>query len=118
MGFRLEERTEEIFDHVLVQNTITSMLMAPVMQEPRVTTIVLGLWGVGVHANPEMMGTLFGESIVHGREVGEPKSDDDRSCHVMLGNLYHEIVFCVDDEKQMEGFQRGLAKTGVVITPV
>lgn len=126
--FRFGQQVEELWDHKLVANTITSIFMAPVIEEPRVTTLVLGMWGVSAYANPEMMGTLFGEKIARGSQVtvGAAVDQDDAeasSYHVKLGHLYHEIHFAVPiyndaDEKQVDGFIRGLAKSGLDITGV
>lgn len=117
------EHTPEIFDCKHVANTISVMMMAPVMQEPRVTTLVLGLWGVGASATAEMMGAMFGQAIASGREVVATASEDDKSGHVKLGHLYHEIHFALPmendaDEKLVHSFQVGLSRAGVEITPL
>merc|ERR1712050_334793 len=99
--------------------------MAPVLEEPRVTTIVLGPWGVSNNAPPAMVGSLYGEAIVRGRSVADSGEDEGQqsSQHVKLGHLYHEIHFALPpsdecDDKFFEAFREGLTKAGCKVTNI
>jgi len=108
---------EEIFDHKLVANTITSIFVAPVREEPRASTLVIGPWGC-IGDNAEMVGTLFGDAIVHARTfIGKDPSRSSREIAqpMSLGQLYHEIHFALPisdegDEKTIAAFVRGLCQ--------
>lgn len=119
---------DDIVDHMLLKRTITNIFTAPVMYEPRLTTIVLGPWGAQDAMTAERMGNMFGEAVMQPRKValtgatdtmhtGSMTYDakmsenfDAQQSHwsrqqegkIKLGQLYHEIHFALPTRNELE----------------
>jgi len=91
----------DLHDKSLMYNAVKSILIAPRMMEPEVTTIVLGAWGCGAFGgNAREVCELFCRALVEER----------------LGRLYEEVHFAIPafgtDENSRE-FKDCLHKSGI-----
>lgn len=98
-------------DMALLANTICSIFVAPVLMEPRCTTLILGPWGCGQGGghfgnDAAKIAGLFGQAIT--QQV--PGFD------ICLGQLYHEIHFAVPsspDDADLKTFRKVLQAQAV-----
>jgi len=110
-----KETASSVMDTKLLFQTVTSMFVAPVLKEPRCTTLVLGAWGCGSRCsnNPVQIAQLFSQAIVRSLPALE----------LCLGNLYHEIHFAIpetegEDKNNYHIFKNILEGQGIRIDVV
>jgi len=90
---------DEIFDSKFISHTITSIFVAPVLKNPRTTTLIVGAWGIdGSGHPPDLTARPFAEAIVHGRDCGLGEKPEK----FILGELYHEIHFALGSQSQTD----------------
>mmetsp|Transcript_29174 Transcript_29174/g.63441 ORF Transcript_29174/g.63441 Transcript_29174/m.63441 type:complete len:435 (+) Transcript_29174:70-1374(+) len=82
-------RSEITDDAQLLSGLVTSMLVTPVMREPKCTTLVIGPWGVEAGNDARRMADLFAKAI-----VGEIQG-----VGVRMGRLYSQIYFAIPPPK-------------------
>jgi len=90
----------------LVLNTIKAILIAPLMMQPELTTMILGAWGCGAFGgDPEVIGELFVKALVNER----------------YGRLYKEIHFAIPkpgSDPNADTFREVLKRHGVKVKDI
>merc|ERR1712187_404426 len=92
----------EIWDPLLVLETMRSIFLAPKILQPNLRVLVLGAWGCGAFGgDPGQMGDLFAEALGEG-----------------LGSLYDEVHFAipVSGDRNADAFRRALQNAGMKLT--
>jgi len=91
----------DLHDRTLMYNAAKTILIAPRMMEPEVSTIVLGAWGCGAFGgDPQEISQLFCSALIEER----------------LGRLYQEVHFAIPAFSQDENlvvFKDCLRKNGI-----
>jgi uncharacterized protein (TIGR02452 family) len=89
---------KEIYDLDLMYNTIQSIFVAPLLEDPTVNTIIVGAWGCGAFGGqPEDVSSLFARAIKD------------------FGRLYDEIHFAIPEGRNADIFRKTLQKSGIRI---
>lgn len=96
----------EVFDPLLVLETMRSVFVVPKLKDRRVDTLVLGAWGCGAFAcDPKQMASLFGKALLEDK----------------LGRLYKEVHFAIPvfgDDTNFRSFEETLRACGVNLVHV
>jgi uncharacterized protein (TIGR02452 family) len=73
-------KSNEVFDKELLYKAVQAIFIAPVANDPKVNTLILGAWGCGVFGcDPQQISELFAQAIKRDR----------------LGELYDVIHFAI-----------------------
>lgn len=100
---RTEHGSEDVFDSKFLAHTITSIFVAPVLKNPRTTTLIIGAWGMdGSDHPPDVIARPFAEAIVHGRDCGIADGSPRARDKLVLGELYHEIHFALGSQSRKD----------------
>lgn len=91
---------KEVYDLRLIHNTIKSIFIAPLLDEPDLTTIILGAWGCGAFGgDPIEISELFARALL----------DDG------LGQMYDEIHFAIPAGANHNKFRETFVKRGIPV---
>mmetsp|Transcript_20667 Transcript_20667/g.36816 ORF Transcript_20667/g.36816 Transcript_20667/m.36816 type:complete len:468 (+) Transcript_20667:104-1507(+) len=93
---------KEIYDLNLMHETIKSVFIAPLLEEPQINTLVLGAWGCGAFGgDPEQISELFMRALTDG-----------------LGRLYNEVHFAVPEGRNADVFRAALDRNKITVVDV
>lgn len=91
---------KEVYDLDLMYETVKSIFIAPVLEEPAINTLVLGAWGCGAFGgDPVQISDLFTRAITDG-----------------LGRLYSEVHFAIPEGRNADVFKGTLERTGIKVS--
>mmetsp|Transcript_32973 Transcript_32973/g.73353 ORF Transcript_32973/g.73353 Transcript_32973/m.73353 type:complete len:407 (-) Transcript_32973:83-1303(-) len=86
---------KDLFEPELVRCAIESIIVAPKLQQPQTSALVLGAWGCGAFGcDPSQIGDLFGKVLAHQG----------------FGQLYKEVHFAIPAGENAEALKAGLRK--------
>jgi len=79
------KKIHDIWDPKLVNKLISTMFIAPVLNEPGMTTLVLGMWGIheiaGALEKVEKIGQMLGDAILGYRAFNAMSDDQMERSH-------------------------------------